>query len=110
MGDKDVGINTQDIRPVLTLSFHCFAANEVRGYLCFNGWGTRFFIEDIKYFLPEFFVEEQRGKLEEAFKRKDQVLAQLYMRCKKQCSDEKFEKFYSDLLNIDAGQQDRKVP
>merc|ERR1712013_884921 len=51
-GNEDVGINTVNIRPLpLTLSFQCFAADEVRAYLCFNGWGTRFFIEDIKHLL-----------------------------------------------------------
>ena len=36
----------------MTLSFHCYSSNDIRVYLFYDGWGTRFFIEDIKYFLP----------------------------------------------------------
>eukprot|EP01084_Bolivina_argentea_P009942 18552_1 len=64
----DIGINVQ-IPSCLTLSFHCFSTNEIRVYLCYNGWGTRFFIEDIKYFLPEFFVKSQIEKLRSAFEK-----------------------------------------
>eukprot|EP01084_Bolivina_argentea_P096435 173386_1 len=47
----DIGIN-HHIPSCLTLSFHCLSSNEIRVYLFYNGFGARFFIQDIKYFLP----------------------------------------------------------
>ena len=50
--DESIDIGVNKISNGLILSFHCFSANEIRVYLYFDGWSTRFFIEDIKYFLP----------------------------------------------------------
>lgn len=48
---KDIGVNRNN-GDILTLSFHCLSATEIRVYFSYCGWGTRFFIEDIKYYLP----------------------------------------------------------
>lgn len=36
----------------LTLQFHVYSADETRVYLSYDGWGTRFFIEDLRHYLP----------------------------------------------------------
>ena len=50
-GCRDIGF-LQNRRDILTLSFHCFSAEEIRVYLYYQGCGTRFFIEDIEHYLP----------------------------------------------------------
>ena len=52
---QDIGVN-RNVGDTMTLSFHCFSATEVRVYLSYCGWGTRFFIEDIKYYLPSLVI------------------------------------------------------
>eukprot|EP00483_Globobulimina_turgida_P007937 UN07953 len=98
---ENINVNTH--RPFgLTFSFHCFGVNDIRVYVCHNGWGARFFIEDIKYFLPLFFVGNQRAKLEYAFtKAKDRSFADKYGQCKKKLGDAKFEQFYKSLFDDD---------
>ena len=96
---SNISINTQF--PLgLILSFHIFAANEVRVYFSFNGWGTRFFIEDIKYFLPEFFVKDQEPILRNAFeKAPNRDFANKYEQTKTKCNDIHFETFYTSLID-----------
>eukprot|EP01084_Bolivina_argentea_P119406 211716_1 len=84
----------------LTFSFHCFSSNEIRVYLFNNGWGTRFFIQDIKYFLPYFFVNGQHEKLKNVFARvENKEFADKYAQCKKKCLDKKFEAFCKSLFD-----------
>ena len=53
--NANIGIN-RGLGDLLTFSFHCYAANETRVYCCYNGWGTRFFPQDIKYYLPGYIL------------------------------------------------------
>jgi len=97
---SDVNVNRHN-GDILTLSFQCFAVDEIRVYLYFDGWGTRFFIEDIKYYLPTFFTEEEQKNLRSLFEHPTEAekqFAATYEQCKKKCVDPKFEQFYLDLL------------
>eukprot|EP01084_Bolivina_argentea_P107552 192305_1 len=98
--DIDIGINHNVNPQCFTLSFHCFGINQISVYLYKNGWGTRFFIEDLKYFLPSFFVVKQiqlfRNALEQGFNRD---FAKQYEETKSKCKDIRFERFYKALID-----------
>eukprot|EP01083_Nonionella_stella_P023562 65196_1 len=85
--------------PLITLSFHCFSQDEVRVYLSFDGWCTRFFIEDVKYYLPAFFVSSanRENRLRNAFEY-DTEFENKYQSCKDKCVDPKFEDFFTKLI------------
>jgi len=84
----------------LTLQFHVYSADETRVYLSYDGWGTRFFIEDLRHYLPEFFVKKQREEAEKLFtEEKYKDFKKRYERTKDMCPDERFEDFYKNLIN-----------
>eukprot|EP00487_Bulimina_marginata_P004306 TRINITY_DN20407_c0_g1_i1.p1 TRINITY_DN20407_c0_g1~~TRINITY_DN20407_c0_g1_i1.p1 ORF type:complete len:137 (-),score=17.33 TRINITY_DN20407_c0_g1_i1:348-758(-) len=62
----NITINTMWLWGII-LSFHIFSADEVRVYLTYNGLGTRFFIEDIKHYLPMFFVVQRSQEFTSCF-------------------------------------------
>ena len=96
---KDIGIDRK-VGDMLTLSFHCLSATEIRVYLSYCGWGTRFFIQDIKYYLPMIFEPNQMQKLIHVFERSsDRGFVYKYEKCKEICMDPKFEKFYTELVH-----------
>jgi len=116
VGHKDIGLN-RNVGDTLTLSFHCIASDEIRVYLAYCGWGTRFFIEDIKYYLPMIFAKSQEQKLRDAFEKEqnrdfpnkyEQIKGGGNNKYERKCPDPKFEKFYKDLVYGDVAKDDRK--
>lgn len=103
----------------LTLQFHVYSADETRVYLSYDGWGTRFDIEDLRYYLPgiwqsylvlsdddfirqrtEFFVEEQRDSAKSLFSdEKYKDYQRKYEDTRGKCPDERFDNFYQKLVN-----------
>jgi len=95
----------------LTLQFHVYSADETRVYLSYDGWGTRFFIEDLRYYLPEFFVIEQRKKAESLFTDEQfKDFKERYEEVRKKCPDQRFEHFYCNLLNGKSNAKDDTTP
>ena len=82
-----------------TILFHCMSKHEVRTYFCNNGTCFRFYIQDLKYLLPDFFVKGQSQLLRQAFEGKpiNKDFVNKYEKCKEQCQDPKFEDFYKKL-------------
>ena len=81
----------------LLLSFHCFSSTEIRCYSNIRSYHTRFSIQDIKYYLPEYFVDREWSKIHDKFNN-DKIFAQKYEECKKKCIDVVFEEFYKQFI------------
>ena len=47
-----IGLGSKNIKNFLCLSFHCYSDKEIPIYLSYSGWTTRFFLRDLKYYLP----------------------------------------------------------
>merc|ERR1712228_260419 len=82
----------------LTLSFHVESEDEIRCYLFLNGQGIRFFPEDIKLLLPQFFDSEY---LDNATFANSEEAESLIDEMNKTLSDLRFEAF---LMNINGMQ------
>eukprot|EP01084_Bolivina_argentea_P044338 81597_1 len=96
----DIGINNNSNPLCLTLSFHCFSTNQIQTYLFYNGWGYRFNIQDIKYYMPTFFVKEQKKLLRDVFEQNlNNDFINKYGICKGLCIDSQFENFYHELAD-----------
>lgn len=94
--NRDIGIISYEPH-FLVLSFHILHKNQIKVYLSFNGWCTRFFIQDIKYFFPDLFIDAQEKILRKYWLGNEQDIGNRYDHCKKMCMDNSFEQFYEML-------------
>eukprot|EP01084_Bolivina_argentea_P217347 369035_1 len=87
---------------MLVLSFHVESVDEIRCYIYLNGNMVRFLPDDLKNYLPEFFIDDQRNK---AYwnSNEEEGLNTLIKNIKAKLIDRRFESFYIQYkLNDDA--------
>lgn len=95
-GNVNIGVGNDLNGHMFCLSFHIHSYREIRTYLYMNGWGTRFFIPDVKYHLADYFVSGMGERLKKELE-KNGSLYDLYYKTKHKLCDENFEVFYQNM-------------
>ena len=87
---------------MFNLSFHCISKYEVRIYLFLDGFGTRFFINDITDYLLKFFEPNQSLVMNKILSSKtsNSLLFQSQLsKCKNILNDDRYNAFNELILN-----------
>lgn len=86
---------------MFTLSFHIISRYEVRVYLNIDGFVTRFYIQDLLDFVPQFFEPNQSKLLNQLLSSRSYESISFFnklKKCKNILSDSKFDEFYKLIL------------
>lgn len=92
---QNINIHSHCKGALQVFCFHVMSVEEIRCYMHINGQMCRFFPEDIKHVLPNFYVETEENKEFIESKRIDQMIKFMTPKLR----DIRFETFYKQNSN-----------